>query len=108
MTRLLAGRLGFDSRQGQGILLFATASRPSLEPTQPTVHLVPGVLSLRAKRPNRETHHSRASSTEVKITWIYTSSPPYVFIAWCLVKHRYNFTFSSFISAFKGRFVKPT
>jgi hypothetical protein len=29
---------------------------------------------------------------EVKNAWRYTSTPPYVFRAWCLVKHRDNFT----------------
>jgi len=33
------------------------------------------------------------SSAEVKNAWSYTSTPQYVFIAWCLVKHRDNFTF---------------
>jgi hypothetical protein len=30
--------------------------------------------------------------------WSYTSCPPYVFMAWCLVTHRDTFTFASFIS----------
>jgi hypothetical protein len=25
--------------------------------------------------------------------WSYSSTPSYVFMAWCLIKHRYNFTF---------------
>jgi hypothetical protein len=25
--------------------------------------------------------------------WSYTSIPPYIFMMWCLVKHRNNFTF---------------
>jgi len=25
--------------------------------------------------------------------WSYTSTPQYGFVAWCLVKHRDNFTF---------------
>jgi len=32
-TRLWVGRPGFDSRQGLGIFLFATASRPTLRPS---------------------------------------------------------------------------
>jgi hypothetical protein len=28
------------------------------------------------------------SSAEVKNTWSYTSTPPYDFMAWYLVKHR--------------------
>jgi hypothetical protein len=34
------------------------------------------------------------SSAEVKNAWSYTSTPQYVFMAWCLVKHRDNFTFT--------------
>jgi hypothetical protein len=52
-----------------------------------------GILSLGVKRPRREADHSPPSSAEVKNAWSYTSTPPYVFIAWCLVKHRDNFTF---------------
>jgi hypothetical protein len=31
-------------------------------------------------------------SPEVKNVWSYTSTPPVVFMAWCLVKHRDDFT----------------
>jgi hypothetical protein len=33
------------------------------------------------KRQGRETDHSPATSAEVKKMWIYTSTPPYVFMA---------------------------
>jgi hypothetical protein len=33
------------------------------------------------KRPGRETDHPLPTSAEVKDIWIYTSSPPYVFMA---------------------------
>jgi hypothetical protein len=45
VTRLRDRRLGFDSRQGQGIFLFAAASRRALGPTQPPMQLVPEALS---------------------------------------------------------------
>jgi hypothetical protein len=45
------------------------------------------------KRPGREADHSPPSSAEVRNAWSYTSSPQYVFMAWCLVKHRDNFIF---------------
>jgi hypothetical protein len=32
------------------------------------------------------------SSAKVKKTWRYTSTPQNVFMSWCLVKHRDNFT----------------
>jgi hypothetical protein len=38
------------------------------------------------------------SSSEVKNSWSYTFNPQYVFMAWCLIKHRGNFTFT-FIDA---------
>jgi hypothetical protein len=51
---------------------------------------------------------TRATSLGVKLTthlrlmpsenaWRYTSTPQYVFMAWCLVKHRNTFTFTSLI-----------
>jgi hypothetical protein len=68
--------LGFDFRRGLGIFLFPTASRTALGPTQPPVQLVPGVLSLGVKRPERESDHSPPSSTEVKeCVEIYIHSP---------------------------------
>jgi hypothetical protein len=75
-------------------LLFTTVSGTVLGPTQPPIQWVPGALSLRLKRPGREADHSPPSSAEVKNVWSYTSTPQYVFIAWCLVKHRDNFTFT--------------
>jgi len=53
-------------------------------PTYPH-NLSPGV-----KRPVREADHSPPFSAEVKNAWGYTSTPPNVFMAWCLVKHRMN------------------
>jgi hypothetical protein len=50
-------------------------------------------LSLKIKRPGREAYHSPPSSAEVKNAWSYTSTPQYACMAWCLVKHRDNFTF---------------
>jgi len=55
---------------------------------------VAGALTPGVKRPGREADHSPPCSAEVKKERSYTSAPPYVFMAWCLVKHRDNFTFS--------------
>jgi hypothetical protein len=63
-----------------------------LGPTQPPIQWVPGALCLGIKLPAREADHSPPSSFEVKIAWRYTSTPQYVFMAWCPVKHR-DFTF---------------
>jgi hypothetical protein len=47
----------------------------------------PGVMRL-----GREADHS--PFTDVENAWSYTSTPQYVFMAWCLVKHKDNFTFT--------------
>jgi hypothetical protein len=52
-----------------------------------------GAPSLGVKQPGREADHSPPSSAEVKNAWSYTSTPQYLFMGWCLVKHRDNFTF---------------
>jgi hypothetical protein len=83
---------------GLGIFLFTTASRTALGPTQPPIQWVPGFLSLGVKRPGREADHSPPSSADVKNAWSYTSTPQYVFMAWCLVKHGdFTFTFTLFL-----------
>jgi len=66
----------FESRQGLGIFLFTTVSRPPLGSTQLTIQWVPGALSLGVKRPGREADHSPPSSAEVKNAWSYTSTTP--------------------------------
>jgi hypothetical protein len=66
---------------------------------RPPIQWVPGALSLGVKRPEHEVDHSPPSSAEVKNAWSYTSIPLYVFMAWCLVKHRDNFTFFTFTTA---------
>jgi hypothetical protein len=91
------GVLGFDSRRGLGFFLFTTASRTALGPTQPPNQWVPGASSLRLKRPVCEADHSLPYSAELKNAWSYTSTPQYVFMAWCLVKHRDNFTSTIYI-----------
>jgi hypothetical protein len=86
--------LGFDSRRGLGIFVLTTLSRTALGPTQPPIQWVRGALSLGVKRPGHEADHSHPSGAAVKNSWNYTSTPQYVFVAWCLVKHRDNFTFT--------------
>jgi hypothetical protein len=88
----MIGVLGFDSQRGLGIFLFTTTSRIAVGPTQPHIQWVPGALALGVKRPGNEADHSPPSSAEVKNEWSCTSTPQYVFMAWCLVKNR-DFTF---------------
>jgi hypothetical protein len=88
---------GFESRYGLRIFLFTTASRPNLGPTQPPIQWVLVSLSLGVKRPECEADNSPPSSAKVKNAWSYASTTQYVFMAWCLVKHRDNFTFTDVI-----------
>jgi hypothetical protein len=94
-------RVGFESRRGLGIFLFTTASSSVLGPTQPPIQWVPGALSMGVKRPDREADHSPPSSAESRNVWSYTSTPQYIFMAWCLVKHKDNFTFTFIILHYK-------
>jgi hypothetical protein len=54
----------FSSRQGQHVSVYSTASRPALEPTQPSIKWVPGALSPGVKRSGRETDDSTPSSAD--------------------------------------------
>jgi len=57
---------GFESRQGLGIYLFTTLSRPALGPTQSPNQWEPGTLSVRIKQPGCETDHSPPRSAKVE------------------------------------------
>jgi hypothetical protein len=59
---------------------FPISSRPALGSTQTPIKCVPGVLQ-GVKRQVREADHSPPTSTEVKRMRIYTSTPPYDFMA---------------------------
>jgi hypothetical protein len=61
--------------------LFSTSSRPALGSNQPPIQWVPGALSPGVKRQVREADHSPPASAEVKKMWMYTSTPPYAFMA---------------------------
>jgi hypothetical protein len=44
-----------------------------------------GVPSPGEKWPAPETDHSLSTSAKIKNTWTYTSTPPYAFLAYCLI-----------------------
>jgi hypothetical protein len=46
------------------------------------------------RRPELEADNSPPSTDTVKNVWNFTSILPYVFMAWCLVKHKDNLTFT--------------
>jgi len=72
---LRAGRSGFDSRRGLGIVVFDIVSRPALDPTQSPIQWVPGDFSLGVKRLGREADHLPPSEPS-KNAWSYTSNSP--------------------------------
>jgi hypothetical protein len=88
---------GVHSLRGRGIL-FSTASRTALRPTQSPIQWVLVSFFPREKRPGREADQSPPSSAEVKNAWSYTSNSQYVCMARCLVKHRDNFTFYLYLT----------
>jgi hypothetical protein len=63
------------------ISLFSMSSRPVLGPKQPAIQWVPWALSPGIKRPRREDDHSLPSNAEIKNTWNYIPTPPYVSMA---------------------------
>jgi hypothetical protein len=65
---------------------FSMSSRPALGPTHHPIQCVSGTLSPGVKRPGCEADHSPPTNAEVKKIWIYTSTPPYASMAWCLIK----------------------
>jgi hypothetical protein len=95
--RVRAGRPRGRSSSPGGVknFYFSVSSRLALGFTQPPIQGVARPLSLVVKRPGREGDHSPRTSTEVKKTWVYTSTPhtPSWLIPF-LVKYRDNFTFT--------------
>jgi hypothetical protein len=77
--------------RGTVFFLYATASRPALELTQPPIQWVPAALSPGLERPGHEADHSPPSSSEVNNACSYTSTPQYAFTAWCLIKQEISF-----------------
>jgi hypothetical protein len=68
---------GNESREGLGIFLIATVSRPTVGPTQPPIQSAPErAIFLGVKRMGRDADHSPQVSAEVKNAWYNTSTPP--------------------------------
>jgi len=89
------------SVQKVGYAMFLISSRCNclllaLWPNQLLIQWVPEALNPRVKLLGHETDHPPPSSAKVKNVWCYTSSPLYIFMAWCSVKHRDNFIFTFF------------
>jgi hypothetical protein len=67
-----------------GSRIFFTSSTAVLGPTQPPIKWVPRTLSSGVMLLGREADHS-LTGAEVKKIWIYTSTPPYAFMALYLI-----------------------
>jgi hypothetical protein len=63
----------FESQSGQELAVIHVVQTSS-------VAHPPGAASSWVKLPGREADHSPTTAAEVKKTWIYTSSPPYIFM----------------------------
>jgi hypothetical protein len=61
--------------------IFSTSFAPSLGSTQPHIQWAPGGFYPEVKRQERESDRSPPASAEDKKTWIYTSTPAFVFMA---------------------------
>jgi hypothetical protein len=68
--------------------LFTTTYILSLRLSQLPIQWVLGALTPGVKWPGHEADDSPPSCAEVKNTWSCTTISQYVFVAWCLVKHR--------------------
>jgi hypothetical protein len=79
---LWAGRpRGRSSNPGRGKIILPTSSRPVLGFLLASCPMGTGACFFGVKRPEREADNSAPTSIEVKTTWIYTSTFPYVFMA---------------------------
>jgi hypothetical protein len=75
------------------LFVFATVSTPAQ--AYPSSYSVGSGCSFpRRKQPGHEADHSSSCIAKVKNVWLYTFTPPFVFMVWYLVKHGNNFTFT--------------
>jgi len=73
----------FDSRQSQGIFLFAAASRQTLGPILPPNQCAQGLISLGVKLTENEVDYSLPYIVKVKNGWSFTSIPPFMALSLC-------------------------
>jgi hypothetical protein len=72
-------------------IYFSTTSRPALRPTQFSSQWVLEPVLLGTKQLWCEADNSSSFSPEVKNICSTVPVPPYVFMVWCLIKHRDSF-----------------
>jgi hypothetical protein len=66
---------------------YSMSSKPALGSNQPPIQWVSGILSSGVKQQGCEADRSRPTSDGIKKTWVYTSTPPYIFMAQCLISY---------------------
>jgi hypothetical protein len=79
----LHGRGSIPGRAKDFLLLHSVNTGSETHPASYTMGI--GGPSPEVKRQGRETDHSSPSGTEVKNGGVNTSTPPHVFMAWCLI-----------------------
>jgi hypothetical protein len=92
-VRTLGWTTGFrDSILGRSrIFVFAVVLRPSLDPFT-SYSSVSGGCFVRGKMIEKWGWPPPASSAEVNNAWSVTSTPPYTFTTWRLIRHGGSFT----------------
>jgi hypothetical protein len=76
--------------------LFATVPKVAQGLTQPPIQWVLGALPWEVKQTGLGVNHS-LPLPRLRVYGTISPIPQYVFMAWCLVKHRDNFTFTFFL-----------
>jgi hypothetical protein len=78
---------------GAFFFFFFTPFRPVLG-AQPASHQISTRgPSGRSKQKEQQADHLLPSRGKIKNVWSYAITPPYIFMAWCLINHRDNFIF---------------
>jgi hypothetical protein len=88
------GVLAFDSRRGLRVFPLHHRVQNGSGAHPASIQWVAGVLAPGIKRPPVKLTTYLHLVPRSKNEWSYTSTPQYPFMAWCLVKHRDNFTFT--------------
>jgi hypothetical protein len=96
VTKLPAGSLGSDPQQGRFSSLYNIDSGSGAHPA--SCPLGTGVNTSVQMSVGREVNHNHPYKIEVKNARSYTSTPQYICMAWCWVKHATDiFTFTVYI-----------
>jgi hypothetical protein len=95
---VVSERQRFDPRQRQRTFPQVSASRPALGPTELPLQWLPGVLP---RGQSTAGAWRWPLTSKVKNAWSCTSTPPYVSMARCLVKHQKLYLYSTLTAVSK-------